>query len=141
MKSDIDRPKPPKGLVDRLRHFERNQIESGDEYGAEVLHRAAEEIVRLTRERDEARAAGTQIKELERLIVERRPVWYAYVESVRRHDQELQVYIKERDSLLARVTQLQEELDKARQHNAELRKQNAVLQNDLDDWAGVPDVK
>ena len=81
------------------------------------------------------------MRELERVIVEGHPVGYAYVERARRHDQELQVCIKERDSHLARVTQLQEELDKARQHNAELRKQNAVLQNDLDDWAGVPDVK
>lgn len=52
----------PPELVDRLRHFERNQIESGDEYGAEVLHRAAEEIARLTRERDEARAEVERIR-------------------------------------------------------------------------------
>lgn len=58
-----DQPKPPEGLVDRLRHFERNQIESGDEYGAEVLHRATEEIARLARERDEVRADAARLLE------------------------------------------------------------------------------
>lgn len=42
--------KPPEDLIDRLRHFERHQLEAGDEYGAEVLHRAAKEIARLSRE-------------------------------------------------------------------------------------------
>ena len=33
-------------LVRRLRHFKANQLRVGDEYGAEVLHRAAEALER-----------------------------------------------------------------------------------------------
>ncbi len=34
----------PTTLIERLRHFEKNQLGAGDEYGAEVLHRAAKAL-------------------------------------------------------------------------------------------------
>lgn len=47
-------------IIERLRHMEQDfkaQSNEGAQYGAEVCHRAAAEIERLTRERDEARLA------------------------------------------------------------------------------------
>lgn len=34
-------------LRERIEHFEKHQLEAGDEYGAEVLHRANERIAQL----------------------------------------------------------------------------------------------
>jgi hypothetical protein len=34
-------------LIERLKHFEKHQLEIGDEYGAEVLHAAIAEIETL----------------------------------------------------------------------------------------------
>jgi len=51
-------------LIDRLRHFEKNQLEQGDAYGAEVLHRAAEELAAAERRLASAEAEAIHYKDM-----------------------------------------------------------------------------
>ena len=52
-------------LDERLEHFEKNQLELGDEYGAEVLHRARERIAQLEAENERLMATLRKIANID----------------------------------------------------------------------------
>lgn len=61
-------------LLERLAHFEKHQLEEGDEYGAEVLHHASTALRLLV----EVGKAGKGLKEARDLVISavtKQPTW------------------------------------------------------------------